>query len=119
MASQLPKNDSYWSVAQQYLVGGVSSNFRINPYTAKPMYISRANGPYIFDLDGRRYLDFFMGHGACILGHNRPEIHAALLKVIEGGFFAEFDHPLTVKLARKQMSLLRWKYNSAELAASG
>ena len=101
MASQLHDSDSFWSVAQQYLVGGVSSSFRINPYTAKPMYLSRADGPYIYGLDGRRYVDFFMGHGACTLGHNRPEIHAALLEVIEGGFFAEFDHPVSVELAKK------------------
>lgn len=101
MVSQMIESGSFWSYAQQYLVGGVSSSFRINPYTAKPMYLSRADGPYIYGLDGRRFVDFFMGHGACTLGHNRPEIRAALLEVIEGGFFAEFDHPLTVELAKK------------------
>jgi glutamate-1-semialdehyde 2,1-aminomutase len=83
------------------LVGGVSSSFRINPYTGQPMYLSRADGPYIYDLDGRQYIDFFMGHGACPLGHNRPEIRAAMQSVLDLGFFAEFDHPLTAQLAEK------------------
>ena len=101
MNSQPQDNTAFWEVAQEVLVGGVSSSFRINPYTGQPMYVSRADGPHIYGIDGRPYVDFFMGHGACPLGHNRPEISAALREVIEGGFFAEFDHPLTVAFARK------------------
>ncbi len=101
MVSQSYQNASFRNVAQQYLVGGVSSSFRINPYTHQPLYLSRADGPYIYDLDGREYVDFFMGHGACTLGHDRPEIREALLEVLKGGFYAEFDHPLTMELAKK------------------
>jgi glutamate-1-semialdehyde 2,1-aminomutase len=85
----------------QKLVGGVSSSFRINPFTGQPMYLSRADGPLIYDLDGDQYIDFFMGHGACPLGHNRPEIRDALRSVTDLGFYAEFDHPLTAQLAAK------------------
>lgn len=92
---------SYWSEAQQTLVGGVSSSFRYNPFTDRPMYLSRAEGAFIYDLDGNRFTDFFMGHGACTLGHNRPEIADAMRKVFDIGFFAEFDHPLTSQLALK------------------
>jgi glutamate-1-semialdehyde 2,1-aminomutase len=42
-----------------------------------------------------------MGHGACTLGHNRPEIAEAMKHVFDLGFFAEFDHPLTGQLAKK------------------
>jgi glutamate-1-semialdehyde 2,1-aminomutase len=94
-------NDAYWNTAQQFLMGGVSSSFRINPYTGKPLYASRADGPYLYNLEGRQYIDFFMGHGACTLGHNRPEIKTALTKVLEEGIFAEFDNPLPVELAKK------------------
>jgi len=86
---------------QTKLVGGVSSSFRINPYTDQPMVLSRADGPFIYDLGGRQYVDFFMGHGACTLGHNRPEIAEAVRAVTELGFYAEFDHPLTERLAQK------------------
>ena len=94
-------NLSHWQEAQQYLPGGVSSSFRINPFTGQPMYVSKADGAYIYDLEGRRYLDFFMGHGACPLGHNRPEVIEALRRVPDYGFFAEYDHPLTLGLAKK------------------
>ena len=101
MVSQASQTTDYRKKAQQYLVGGVSSSFRINPFTEKPMYLSRADGPYIYDLEGREIIDFFMGHGAITLGHNRPEIRAALEQVLPLGFYAEFDHPLTLELAEK------------------
>ena len=93
--------NEFRNIARQYLTGGVSSSFRINPYTDQPMYLSRADGAYIYSMDGNRYLDFFMGHGACTLGHNRLEIRTALREAIELGVFAEFDHTLTVELAKK------------------
>jgi glutamate-1-semialdehyde 2,1-aminomutase len=93
--------NEYFKYANQYLVGGVSSSFRINPFTGQRMYLKRADGPYIYDLDGRRYIDFFMGHGACPLGHNRPEIKEAILKAVDLGFFAEYDTSLTVEFAKK------------------
>lgn len=95
------KMETYWNDAQQYLTGGVSSSFRYNPFTGRPMYLSMANGASIYDLDGRRFTDFFMGHGACTLGHNRPEIAEAMKQVFDLGFYAEFDHPLTGQLAKK------------------
>lgn len=94
-------NEQYWIEAQKYLTGGVSSSFRYNPFTDRPMYLSKADGAYIYDLEGNRYIDFFMGHGACTLGHNRPEIADAVKRVFDIGFFAEFDHPLTGHLAKK------------------
>jgi glutamate-1-semialdehyde 2,1-aminomutase len=99
--SALPVSAAHFDRARHALVGGVSSSFRINPFTGRPMYVSRAEGPYLYDLDGQRFIDFFMGHGACTLGHNRPEIAAAMRPVFEVGFFAEYDHPLTVHLAEK------------------
>ena len=91
----------YWQDAQNYLTGGVSSSFRYNPFTGRPMYLSKADGAFIYDLEGNRFIDFFMGHGACTLGHNRPEIAKAMKQVFDIGFFAEFDHPLTGQLAKK------------------
>ena len=101
MRAQSQDFTTYWMEAQKYLVGGVSSSFRINPFTGKPMYLSRADGAFIYDLDDKQYTDFFMGHGACTLGHNRPEIREAIKNVFDIGFFAEFDHPLTAQLAQK------------------
>jgi glutamate-1-semialdehyde 2,1-aminomutase len=81
------------------LVGGVSSNFRINPYTGSRMYLEKADGCRIHTTDGREYIDFFMGHGANLLGHNVPEIRKAVEKVFDRGFYAEFDSEDNLHLA--------------------
>lgn len=91
----------YHNYAKQYLVGGISSSFRVNPFTGKSLYITRADGPFIYDLDGKPYIDFFMGHGACTLGHNRPEIKQTILDILEAGFYAEYENPISIELAKK------------------
>ena len=89
------------SLAARYLTGGVSSSFRRNPFTGEPFYVQRAEGPHIWDISGRRYIDFFMGHGACPLGHKRPEIVGAVREALDLGLFAEHDGYLSMALARK------------------
>ena len=101
MNSSSTKSDLFRDSAQNYLVGGISSSFRINPFTGKSLYLNRANGPFIYDLDGREYIDFFMGHGACPLGHNRSEIKVLLDEILKGGFYGEYEHPYAMELARK------------------
>lgn len=87
--------------ASQFLTGGVSSNARINPYTGIPMYLSRAEGAYIWDHSGKKYIDYFMGHGACLLGHGRPEISRAVTEAMHRGWTAEFDSQANVDLAER------------------
>jgi glutamate-1-semialdehyde 2,1-aminomutase len=81
------------------LVGGVSSNFRINPFTKRPLYLVKADGAYVFDLAGKKYIDYFMGHGAALLGYNNPAVRSSLRAVIEHGFFSGFDTQQTIELA--------------------
>jgi len=91
----------FTTYAKKYLVGGISSSFRMNPFTGRSLYISHADGPYIYDMDGKQYIDFFMGHGACTLGHNRPEIKQSILNIMEAGYFAEYENPVSIELAKK------------------
>lgn len=92
--------DSLQRYAERYLTGGISSNFRLNRFTHKPMYIAKASGAYFWDVTGKRYLDYFMGHGAVLLGHNRPEIKQAIKQVLDKGFFAQYDAVLPIELAK-------------------
>ncbi len=61
-----------WEKAKKSLPGGVSYSLRYFP--PFPLYVTRASGAYVWDLDGNQYLDLWMGHGAVILGHNHPAI---------------------------------------------
>src|ERR1700728_2216008 len=57
-----------------------SRNF--DPY---PIYVARAAGPLKWDVDGNRYVDYFGGHGALILGHNNPVVREAVHAAYDRG----------------------------------
>jgi glutamate-1-semialdehyde 2,1-aminomutase len=50
-----------------------------------PLYVERAEGAYLYDIDGFRYIDCNMGHGPLILGHRPPAVVAALAQQIRQG----------------------------------
>ena len=51
----------------RWLAGGVSSNFRLG-ISPTPLVFERAEGPYLFDVDGNRLIDYYLGMGPMILG---------------------------------------------------
>src|ERR1035441_9523062 len=66
--------------ARTVLPSGLAHDSRnFDPY---PIYVAHAKGPLKWDVDGNRYVDYFGGHGALILGHNQRNgieaVHAAL-----------------------------------------
>lgn len=85
--------------AVQYIPGGVQHNLAFNhPF---PLSIAKAEGAYLWDVDGNRYIDFLQAGGATILGSNYPAVQEAVLKVIRDcspvtGLFHDYE----VKLAK-------------------
>lgn len=63
--------------------GGVSHNIRY--FSPHPLYIERAEGPYIWDADGNAYLDYWMNHMASVLGHSHPAVVDAVREQLEDG----------------------------------
>ena len=57
------------------------------------VYIARAEGPYKWDVDGNRYVDFYGGHGALILGHRHPAVTAAVGDALADGTHFGANHP--------------------------
>jgi len=70
--------------ACQYLAGGVSSNFRLG-ISPTPLVIQSAQGPYVTDVDGNRLIDYYLGMGPMILGHNPPSVIEAAKKQLDNG----------------------------------
>src|SRR3954469_3916283 len=61
--------------ARRVIPGGVNSPARaFGAVGGSPLFIARAEGPYLYDLDGRRYLDFIGSWGPLILGHAHPGV---------------------------------------------
>ncbi len=85
--------------AQQVLASGVSASMRMHPYLGRPFYLSRGDGPHVYDLAGGRYLDFNLSNGAAILGHRHPAVEQAVLRGLEAGIIAAAETPFHEELA--------------------
>ncbi|KCZ72555.1 glutamate-1-semialdehyde 2,1-aminomutase [Candidatus Methanoperedens nitroreducens] len=95
--------------ANKVLPGGVSSPVRaIKPY---PFYTGYANGSRITDIDGNEYIDYVMGYGPLLLGHNHPAIKEAVIKQLSSGWLYGTPTELEVALAREIIKL----YTSIEM----
>ena len=77
--------EELYRFASRYLPGGVCASARSNPASGHPFFVSRGEGPYVYDLDGRQYVDMCTSHGASMLGHNHPAIRAAVSRALELG----------------------------------
>ncbi len=83
--------------AHAVLPSGLAHDARnFDPY---PIYVTRAQGPLKWDADGNRYVDYFGGHGALILGHNHPKVMAAVHAALDRGTHFGACHELEVRWA--------------------
>lgn len=73
-----------------HLVGGISSSGRTLP--GAPLSIARAAGPFLWDTEGRRYIDTALGFGGTILGHAPASIVEATQKALRDGSLPAFSH---------------------------
>ncbi len=75
----MQRSQQAFAAAQQLIPGGVNSPVRaFKSVGGTPRFIDRAEGPYIFDIDGNRYIDYVLSWGPMILGHAQPEVVAAI-----------------------------------------
>src|SRR5918994_6110928 len=78
--------------ACELIPGGVNSPARaFGGVGGQPLFIARGEGPYLYDLDGHRYLDFIGSWGPLILGHAHPRVVAAAEEAVRQG--ASFGAP--------------------------
>jgi len=81
-----PKSADAFARAQQLIPGGVNSPARaFGGVGGSPLFIDRAEGPWLFDIDGRRYLDYIGSWGPMILGHARAEVIEAITRAAARG----------------------------------
>ena len=76
---------------------GITHDARnVDPYC---VFIQRAQGPHKWDVDGNRYIDYFGGHGALLLGHRNPIVTEAVREAFDEGTQFGSNHPREVKWA--------------------
>ena len=69
---------------------------RIEPF---PIYIERADGAYKWDVDGNRFIDYCVGHGALVLGHSHPKVLAAIQEQVSKVTHASAPTPAEIRWA--------------------
>ncbi len=93
--------------AQQHIPGGVNSPVRaFKGVGGDPLFIDHAQGPYIFDPEGNRYIDYVGSWGPMILGHAHPEVIAAVSGIISKGLSFGAPTQLETRMADKVCELL-------------
>ncbi len=83
------------------LLGGVSSTFRINPYTGTHIEVADAHGALLQTTDGRTFIDMFMAHGSTVLGHAHPAVMAAVREALEAGVVIGYETGAGEQVARQ------------------
>src|SRR5436853_6421459 len=77
------KSARAWESAKRRIPFGVNSNYRVvDPY---PMYVRKARGSRLWDVDGNQYVDFNMAFGALVAGHSHPVLAKAMRERVSNG----------------------------------
>ncbi len=99
MSFDTSKSQTIFAEAKNYIPGGVSSTNRL---IEPNLVFTQAQGAYIFDAEGRRYIDYHAGFGPPILGHCHPEVNQRVTEAISKIDLVGIGvSELEVQLARK------------------
>ena len=91
----------YSTAPRRYLPGGVNSPVRaFRAVGGEPLVIDRGEGPYLYDVDGNRYIDYVCSWGPLILGHAYPAVVEAVQKAAERGTSYGAPTEVEAELAR-------------------
>ena len=71
-----------------------------------PIYVERAQGPRKWDVDGNEYVDYIGGHGALLLGHNRPEVMATVQEALKCGTHFGASHELEIEWGQQVIDMV-------------
>ena len=95
-----PSSRDLFSRARALMPGGVNSPVRaFKSVGGEPFFVQRADGPYLFDVDGNRYIDYVGSWGPMIAGHNHPAVLDAVLRTARDGLSFGVPNPLEVTMA--------------------
>jgi len=98
----MTKSSELYQKAQQTIPGGVNSPVRaFNGVGGSPIFVEKANGPFIYDADGKEYIDYVGSWGPMILGHNHPDIRNAVIEAAERGL--SFGAPTEVEVEMAEL----------------
>ncbi|MBQ6224081.1 MAG: aminotransferase class III-fold pyridoxal phosphate-dependent enzyme, partial [Campylobacter sp.] len=79
-------NPKAFTQAQKFIPGGVDSPVRaFGNVGSEPFFVKKAKGSYIYDIEGKKYLDFVQSWGPLIFGHCDKDIQKSVIKTAKNG----------------------------------
>ncbi len=121
----MTKSEQLFEQARRYIPGGVNSPVRaFRAVGGTPLFIERADGAYIYDADGKRYIDYVLSWGPMILGHNHPAVRQAVIDKAQLGLSFGAPTAIETELAKKictimpNMDLVRFVSSGTEATMS-
>ena len=95
------KQTELFNLSKTLVPGGVHSPVRsFKGLHTTPRFFERADGAYIYDVDGKQYIDFCMSFGPLILGHRNPEVESVLHVGLTRGWSYGACEPYSLSLAQ-------------------
>ncbi|MFP3130192.1 MAG: glutamate-1-semialdehyde 2,1-aminomutase [Nitrososphaeria archaeon] len=120
---QTKNSEILYERAKKVLVGGVDSPVRaFGSVGGKPIFIKKAKGSKIFDVDDNEYIDYVCSWGAVILGHADEDVLDAVSEAVKNGTSFGFTNPYEVELAEtvskrvKSAEMVRFVNSGTEAA---
>ncbi|QPH99117.1 glutamate-1-semialdehyde 2,1-aminomutase [Campylobacter concisus] len=118
-------NKEAFSEAKKYIPGGVNSPVRaFGSVGGEPVMIDHARGAYIYDVEGKKYLDFIQSWGPLIFGHCDKDIEEAIISAVKQGVSYGAPSPKETALAKlicdefKQIDKIRFVSSGTEATMS-
>ncbi|HFL8794990.1 MAG TPA: glutamate-1-semialdehyde 2,1-aminomutase [Candidatus Azosocius sp. HAIN] len=107
------ENSSFlYSLSKNLIPGGVNSPVRsFNNILCDPIFIDKGKGPFLFDVDENKYIDYICSWGGNILGHGNSEILSKIKKKLDKGFSYGSNTKIEISFAKLIISL----YKSIEM----
>ena len=113
------RNDELFERAQISIPGGVNSPVRaFRSVGGSPRFMNRAQGPYMWDVTGKRYADYILSWGPMILGHGNPEVLRAVHEAVDAGLTFGTATELEIQIAEEIRRLVP-SIESVRLVSSG
>jgi glutamate-1-semialdehyde 2,1-aminomutase len=85
--------------AEKYFIAGTSAAGRFHGALRRPLYLQKADGSHLYDIDGREFIDYNNSAGAAFFGYNHPRLREAVERSLEMGFFMNFESEYHQELA--------------------
>ncbi|MGV6808899.1 MAG: glutamate-1-semialdehyde 2,1-aminomutase [bacterium] len=100
-------SQTYFQRAQQHIPGGVNSPVRaFKSVGGTPLFIDRAAGAYLYDVEGKSYIDYVGSWGPMVLGHAHPEVIGAVKAAADNGLSYGAPTPIEIDIAEKIYELM-------------